>query len=64
MRGVRIEHLAEVAELADRLRSLMGHDTELYIEITKHPVWNDGELIGHFVWVEELEDVVFQPSKV
>lgn len=64
MRAIRVEYLADLSELSSRLSSIMGWDTELFVEIGKHPVWSDDELIGYFEWVDELEGVVFRPEKI
>lgn len=64
MKAVDVKYLPELATLAQRLEGLWGWDTQLYVEMGKHSVWDDGVLIGHFQWVEELETVVFRPTEV
>jgi len=64
MRAVDFQYMGDLAILAERLNSLMGYDTHLYLEITRHPVVADEGVIGYFEWSEELEGVVFRPEKI
>lgn len=71
MRYIRRHHLADLAKIAEGINIIAGNppnptDTLYFYFDTgvRFPVKTDGgEIIGHWQYIEEIEDIVFIPVK-